>query len=303
MNQASFFHPGERAMQTRAGVEEVATSRAGLMIKDHLTAQHQAFFPLLNTLFVGSVDVQGRVWASVLVAPPGFIQVVDERHLRIKARPVDGDPLGENLTIKQYLGFLGLEFSTRRRNRMTGQVMAVQDAAVDIEVTQALGNCPKYIQARRARFLETGDASTRKAQVHRVEVLSDEIKRWIAAADTFFIASYYPQADYLGADVSHRGGMPGFVRIEDDTTLCFDDFSGNNLYMTLGNLLSNPVAGLLFIDFDTGDILQLSCRSEIIETPGEQYARQIRLHLDYGWLIKAALPIEWVFIEASPFLK
>jgi len=73
--------------------------------------------------------------------------------------------------------------------------------------------------------------------------------------------------------------------------------------MTLGNLHCNPVAGLLFINFTTGDILQLACRSEIIESTEKNTVRQIRLTLDYGWFFKSALSIESEFLEYSPFLN
>jgi predicted pyridoxine 5'-phosphate oxidase superfamily flavin-nucleotide-binding protein len=53
--------------------------------------------------------------------------------------------------------------------------------------------------------------------------------------------------------VSHRGGRPGFVRIDGDDTLTVPDFNGNRFFNTLGNLAVHPRAGLLFIDFDNGD--------------------------------------------------
>ncbi|KAL8797747.1 MAG: hypothetical protein Q9195_000099 [Heterodermia aff. obscurata] len=65
-----------------------------------------------------------------------------------------------------------------------------------------------------------------------------------------------------------RGGSPGFVRLlrNDalETTLVFPEFSGNRLYQTLGNLKTNPLAGLCFPDFDTGDVLYASCTTEVV---------------------------------------
>src|SRR3546814_14766932 len=68
-----------------------------------------------------------------------------------------------------------------------------------------------------------------------------------------------------GADVSHRGGRPGFVRVTEDdgrSVLTIPDFSGNQFFNTLGNIAINPRAGLLFVDFATGDLLTLTGRSE-----------------------------------------
>ena len=65
-----------------------------------------------------------------------------------------------------------------------------------------------------------------------------------------------------------RGGSPGFVRLlrndASETTLVFPEFSGNRLYQTLGNLKTNPLTGLLFPDFDTGDVLYATCTTEIV---------------------------------------
>jgi len=284
-------------------VSEKAELISQRLVSDHMSTQHQDFFPLLSTLFVASVDDQCRPWASVLVGRPGFVHALDEKHLCInKVVPVFSDPLNENLKLKHPLGLLGLEFDTRRRNRLSGTLLSYQNNQMQIEVTKAFGNCPKYIQSRRLKILGQINNIGQKKDVLRITCFNNDVKQLIQRADTFFIASYYSQDDHQGADVSHRGGRPGFVNIDNDTTLSFDDFSGNSLYMTLGNLICNPIAGLLFIDFKSGDTLQLSCHSEIIETPDAKHARTIRLTLDYGWLIKSALPIKWEFLEYSKFI-
>ena len=64
-----------------------------------------------------------------------------------------------------------------------------------------------------------------------------------------------------GIDVSHRGGKPGFVRVDDGvggTVLTFPDFRGNFFFNTLGNITAHPKAGLLFVDHETGGVLQLT---------------------------------------------
>ena len=110
-----------------------------------------------------------------------------------------------------------------------------------------------------------------------------------------------------GADVSHRGGKPGFVRIDDDKTLTFPDFTGNYHFNTMGNILLNPRAGLLFIDFEEGDLLYLTCSAEIIWDSEECRAfsgaeRLVRFTLDEGVLVESAMPIRWDFVDYSPSL-
>lgn len=54
---------------------------------------------------------------------------------------------------------------------------------------------------------------------------------------------------------SSRGGKPGFVRIDGDRALISPDFVVNFHSNTIGNLLLNLHAGLLFVDFDPGNLL------------------------------------------------
>ena len=71
-------------------------------------------------------------------------------------------------------------------------------------------------------------------------------RAFITRSPMFFLAT----ADAEGRpDVSYKGGMPGFVRVLDDTTLAFPDYDGNGMFRSLGNLRVNPHVGLLFIDF------------------------------------------------------
>ncbi|VAV92349.1 probable iron-sulfur binding protein YPO1417, partial [hydrothermal vent metagenome] len=65
----------------------------------------------------------------------------------------------------------------------------------------------------------------------------------------------------------------GFVRVVDERTLSFPDYSGNNHFNTLGNILLNPKAGLLFPDFDNGDMLYITGGAEIIWDGDDRYVR------------------------------
>jgi predicted pyridoxine 5'-phosphate oxidase superfamily flavin-nucleotide-binding protein len=130
----------------------------------------------------------------------------------------------------------------------------------------------------------------------------------ITRADTFFIASSYTGSEdpRHGADVSHRGGRPGFVQITDDDTLLFPDYRGNFLFNTLGNLLVNPRCGLLFLDFDSGDALYLTGRGEILwEWPRDDPAfrdaqRLVQVHVDETVQIAGAVPFVWTFLDPAP---
>jgi ferredoxin-NADP reductase len=132
----------------------------------------------------------------------------------------------------------------------------------------------------------------------------------IERSDTLFVATFYSDGRDVssrGADVSHRGGKPGFVRVEDDRTLIFPDFAGNYHFNTVGNIALNPKAGFLFVDFESGDLVYLTGHAEIV-WEGEMVRafagaeRMIRFHLDDLIRVEASLPLEFAFGEYSPLL-
>ena len=131
----------------------------------------------------------------------------------------------------------------------------------------------------------------------------------IARADTFLVASRSrPQSGEAGGpDISHRGGRPGFVAVDGDT-LTIPDFRGNRYFNTLGNLLGEPRAGLLFIDFERGDLLQLQGTTEIDWSGGagrliDGAERSWRFHAVRGWRRRQASPLRWTFVDYSPFTQ
>jgi len=110
-----------------------------------------------------------------------------------------------------------------------------------------------------------------------------------------------------GVDVSHRGGKPGFVRVDDDGTLTMPDLAGNFFFNTLGNIAVNPRAGLLFIDFDNGDLLYLAVNAEIVWHGPEVRAfegaqRLLRMHVTAMRRVEASLPLRWGPASLSPVL-
>ena len=300
------FHQGERAVQARLGVEERMAEVGKHVIRDFMPDQHREFFGQLPFVLVGSVDALGRPWASVLVGEPGFVRSPDPRRLDIAARPIEGDPLAKRLRLGAPLGFLGIEPITRRRNRVNGHVSGQDEHGFSVSVDQSFGNCPQYIQGRDYGFAR--DARDVRPRAREVLAAFDaDAQAHITAADTLFVATHAAAAKgeaARGADVSHRGGRSGFVKIEDERTLLIPDFTGNLFFMTLGNIALNPVAGLLFIDFERGDLLTLTGRAEIVwegeELVGFEGAeRAWRFHLETGLRLRDALPLRWAFRDYS----
>ena len=64
------FHRGERAIHARLGVRDEAEARGRRLILDHVSEQQESFFAQLPHLMVGTVDADGRPWASMLIGRP-----------------------------------------------------------------------------------------------------------------------------------------------------------------------------------------------------------------------------------------
>ena len=303
------FHQGELAIRSRLGIQDRMDRQGRKIIREYLPEQHRQFFAQLSYVTLGSLSESGYPWASILVGEPGFMSTPSDRTLAITAKPLPGDPLNDNLAIGADLGVLGIELQTRRRNRLNGVVSQIEGDLFTIKVKQSFGNCPQYIQARMSEFVEPKSDSS--SQSCKIVTFGKSAQNLIANADTFFIASsYQPSAacSAKGVDVSHRGGKPGFIRIDDEKTLTIPDFSGNGHFNTLGNLELNPRAGLLFVDFEQGDLLYLTGTTEVIWSAAEVNAfsgaeQLIRFQLKQGYFVKASLPIRWSTPEFSPFLQ
>lgn len=303
------FHAGERLMQARAGVRERMAALGEQVMRPFMTGQHRAFFAQLPFVVVGSVDAAGQPWASILAHPAGFISSPDAHHLLIHAGPRAADPLHETLIAGASIALLGIEPHTRRRNRMNGIVECIDDDGLLVGVQQSFGNCPRYIQARQVEYVSRENTGA----IHSATALNETSRLIIARADTLFIATVHPDSHQAttrshGVDVSHRGGKPGFVRVDGDNTLTLPDFAGNHFFNTLGNILLNPRAGLLFIDFASGDLLYIAADAEIIFDGPELNAcagaeRLLRLKIRHARHVVASLPLRWsADAQLSPFL-
>jgi predicted pyridoxine 5'-phosphate oxidase superfamily flavin-nucleotide-binding protein len=302
------FHAGELAVQNQLGVKEKLAPFAARVVRDHMPDQHRKFYGSLPFILVGAVDQDGWPWASLLAGEAGFMSTPDEKTLNVQASLHQNDPLRGALAPGSDIGLLGLQLETRRRNRMNGHVKQIDNEMMSVSVHQAFGNCPQYIHSRSVSAKP--DTETRADEVTLSSKLEGHAARLVSRADTMFIASSYvdqTDADSNGADVSHRGGSPGFVEILDEQRILFPDYSGNNHFNTIGNLVLNPKVGFLFVDFESGDLVYLSGEAEIIWSgpdvrarPGAQ--RLVKCNIRSVRHLKRAVALEFEFVDYSPGL-
>jgi predicted pyridoxine 5'-phosphate oxidase superfamily flavin-nucleotide-binding protein len=251
------WHEGEREMQARLGMAERMAAVGPRLIRDFMPEEHREFFAQLSFMLIGSVDEQGDAWASVLAGGPGFVRSPDPCTLTISVE----DPAAPGLAPGRAVGLLGIEPHTRRRNRMNGTITSIGGGELTIAVEQSFGNCPKYIHPRRLLPRSPG----LQLPIVRFDGLDSVARAQIAAADTMFVTSHVNLGGGRQVDISHRGGPAGFVGIDGDGMLVIPDYSGNRFFNTLGNIRTQPRVGLLFIDFGSGDVLQVVGVAQVLD--------------------------------------
>jgi hypothetical protein len=276
------------------------------MIADRIMSGAERFIRGQPMAVMGSRDANGGLWSSILFGRPGFLEPApDRRSLRmhIDAGLQDPhDPLWNNISGNPQVGTLVIELATRRRLRINGRLTSATDSLLTVQIEESFANCPKYIQRRTIRF----ESGPREDSISAGEQTSDRLqsqqREFIERADTFFVTSAHPTR---GLDTSHRGGNPGFIEAVDDRTLDIPDYQGNSMFNTIGNLLVDPRAGLLFPDFEGSQILQATGTVEVLwaqptDRDGDT-GRSWLFHIEQLRQAPMQAALQARFIDFSPF--
>ncbi|MGR8930006.1 MAG: pyridoxamine 5'-phosphate oxidase family protein [Gammaproteobacteria bacterium] len=127
----------------------------------------------------------------------------------------------------------------------------------------------------------TRNLADRLQQIIVEKQVSEQLRAFIESRDFFFLTTIdqrgYPSCSY-------KGGNPGLVRVLDSQTLCFPNYDGNGMFLSLGNMLTHGKVGMLFIDFDTphrvrvhGDALIQSDDPLLSDYPGAQIIIRVQI--------------------------
>ncbi|KXX72586.1 pyridoxamine 5'-phosphate oxidase family protein [Flammeovirga sp. SJP92] len=248
------FHEKERYLQEILG-SNINHKVARKIITNQIDERASRFIRSLNYAFMSYRDKNGFPQVLPLsgmdmirVPSPSVIKI----NLESQAQMIEHFEV--DVKTIQKVGFLFIDLLSRRRLRVNGMVRQY-NSMLEIEVEQAYVNCPKYIQSRTLEFNYSNSKVIKKGNVLTI----DQIKM-IENADTFFIGTSNANGDM---DASHRGGNKGFVKVGDNT-LKVPDYKGNGLYNSLGNILDYSKVGLLFFDFENGELLDVKGEAILI---------------------------------------
>jgi predicted pyridoxine 5'-phosphate oxidase superfamily flavin-nucleotide-binding protein len=254
------FHEGEIAVQQRTG-ERLIACRHGAAISPRIVAGALTFLAQQRLLALSAAGDDRQVWMSVWCGEPGFVRSTDGHHVSISTSLMDvspHDPVLGRLAVGRDLGILAIDFASRRRLRISGSIEAISSDQISILVRESVPNCPKYIQRRHRHEVLT--TSSRGRSVERGRLVDEARRALIERADTAFVGSVHPTR---GADASHRGGSPGFIKVADAMTLRVPDYPGNSMFMTLGNFEIDPRASLAVLDFEGSRMVSFSGSAQL----------------------------------------
>ena len=293
------FHEGELAVQERAGVLEEA-AHVGRFLRNHISPGPRDFLARRRFAVLAASVPDGSVWTSIVAGPLPFLTADEKGHfLRIGGLPRSTDSIAPGLVVGAHIGVVAIDFEARRRFRINGSLSEVLSDALVVQVDEAFSNCPKYIQA----YVPRGDSRQPAEASHPSNGLDAAQTAWIGRTDLFFLGTHHPLG---GADVSHRGGASGFVRVVSPTELAWGDYHGNSLFQSLGNAAVEPRAGLLFVDPESGSTLQLTGSLSIDWTAAAaaqipRAERVLRFRIDRVVETRSAIPLRWILSGPSPF--
>ncbi|GAE32980.1 pyridoxamine 5'-phosphate oxidase family protein [Alkalihalobacillus hemicellulosilyticus] len=283
------YHQGEINVQEKSCLRDEA-SRVSKIIHDTIPEVAAQFIEQQVMLIIGVRNENDFVWASVIYDESGFVKVVDAHTIFVSSLPLESDPVFAGIKVGHSIGILAIEFATRKRMRVNGLITQVHENGFLVKTREVYSNCPKYIQSRTF----SGFKPMKRIKPRLATQLDLEQMEMIRRSDTFFIATHHSES---GADASHRGGLPGFVHIVDQRTLVIQDYKGNAMFNTLGNIVENPQTGLLFLDFEAGNLLQINGETTVQWVGSERSicfnVRQIRN-------VIGGFPLRWTFESYSP---
>jgi predicted pyridoxine 5'-phosphate oxidase superfamily flavin-nucleotide-binding protein len=102
--------------------------------------------------------------------------------------------------------------------------------------------------------------------------VTDDLKSFIAERDSIYIATSNREGQPY---IQHRGGPKGFLKILDERTLAFADYSGNKQYISMGNLADNDKAYIFLMDYPNHQRIKIWGSAKVVEDDAELLARMM----------------------------
>ena len=142
--------------------------------------------------------------------------------------------------------------------------------ASDVAFTAAVKTIQERLGSRSGyRRMEEGDGWSQK--------VTPDLEDFIAERDSLYLGTANAEGQPY---IQHRGGKRGFLKVIDEGTLAFADFSGNRQYISMGNLSENDKAFLFLMDYPNQRRIKIWGRAEFVENDAELLERLVDTDYD-----------------------
>jgi len=236
------YHSGQIAIQTEAStllVAEQLSRWVGPVAEFAMDA---------DLILLASTGVDKALSFSVLSGAAPLVEPLQsENGLRLRF-PYN---LAQSTSSPSFYGGLVISLSNARRARINGRLVSHAESS-ELETTETFTLCKKYIAPSLA--LEASPhlgPDAREPMAFTDPWLGSLLKK----AETAFFASLSPEGK---PDVAHRGGPAGFIQFDAQAqSLTWNEYVGDGIFKSAGNLRATNSMTLLVPDFDTGDGVEL----------------------------------------------
>jgi predicted pyridoxine 5'-phosphate oxidase superfamily flavin-nucleotide-binding protein len=227
-------------------VQEEANTRPVAEMLANWAGPVQEFASVADLIVLATADLDGRLHFATACGQAPLVEAVGPTALRLLG------PVAPFEAAEALVGGLAINLGQRRRVRLNGRLRREGGTCL-LEAQEAFVNCRKYIAPSVAVDVEPHVGPIDSSHVG----LDDP---WLAGvlskAETAFLASVAPDGQ---PDVSHRGGPPGFLRLDvEQKRLTWPEFVGDGMLKSAGNVRATSQATLLVLDLQTGDAVELA---------------------------------------------
>ena len=236
------YHSGQLSIQTEAKTTLVADQLS------HWVGPVAEFAYGADLILLAASDSDGTLHFTVLSGKPPLVEPLDTPeglHLRLPGG------MAALLPSSTFYGGLVITLANARRARINGRLVQC-GTGTELESAETFTLCKKYIAPTIAL-----DDQLHIGPVSREQIaLTDPwITKLLAKSETAFFATLSPEGK---PDVAHRGGPPGFLQLDPVMKkLSWNEFVGDGIFKSAGNLRATNIMTLLVPDLETGDGIEL----------------------------------------------
>ncbi len=235
------YHQGQREVQREANSIECAdklSTWVGPVVR---------FASIADLIVLASPD-GATIRIGAVSGPPPLVDAHEAGEEIILDLPAD---LGRQLPAGRRCGGIVINPAEARRSRVSG-ILADAGDHLELQCRLAFTNCRKYMTPTR-----TAGGPRHVGPREAIAVGLDD--RWIqevvSGGETAFLVTTTPDG---GADVSHRGGQPGFLHFDPATGVIeWTEYLGDGMFVSTGNLRADDQFALVVLDLTTGDAARL----------------------------------------------